>query len=598
MTNLQTNTTAQNFPSGAIIPSFTSTGYNLAAAYGLNYSTSQYVSWTFRKAPKFFDVVTYTGDGSLQRTLTHSLASVPGVVIVKATSTTGNWLVKHRSLSYASSLAINSTGSVSSGFQTIEEFTSATFDVFNYTSGLGSANENGIQYVAYLFAHDATADGLIQCGSFTTDASGNASVTSLGWEPQFLMVKAASTTGDWIMLDTMRGWSIVNAIEINRDAALSANVNSVETAATNYGNPTATGFDFQGGAASVTYIYMAIRRGPMKTPTSGDIVFYPNAVPQAETVNSSGVPFPPDLVTTFSRNGTYRFTYSLFQFFDRLRGLAIAKNGWQGSHAQALYSSEASGEQANSSYVHLSGDGRNIERGNGWNSTSYGNHIYYFFRRAPGFMDVVCYTGDAGAGRAIAHNLGVKPELIITKNRSGGSPSVTDWIVSALAADLNFGGTTFSYIAKLNTTDAFFSNNAYFTNTAPTSTQFSVTTHRNYSGTNFVAYLFASVPGVSKIGTYTGNDSVQTINCGFSAGARFVLMKAISTTSSWMVWDTARGISSENDPMISLELSNAETNGANQILPHASGFTVQYSGPDLNRAPNRAGVTYLYLAIA
>jgi hypothetical protein len=592
MTNLQTNTTAQNFPSGAIIPSFTSTGYNVAAAYGLNYSTSQYVSWTFRKAPKFFDVVTYTGT-AVSQTISHSLGVAPGLIIVKNISSAQSWAVYHRSIQATKFLLLNEPGNeIASALYWDNTEPSATS--FRVGSNL-LVSQLGSTHVAYLFAHDTTADGLIQCGSFTTDASGNASVTSLGWEPQFLLVKAASTTGDWIMLDSMRGWNMATSSPF--DALLHANLANVETT-TDYGNPTATGFDFKGGSASATYIYMAVRRGPMKTPTSGDSVFYPNAVPQADTVNSSGVPFPPDLVTTFSRNGTYRLTYSLFQFLDRLRGLVVSKNGWQGSHAQALYSSDASGEQLGSSYVRLSGDGRNIERSVGWNSAQYGNHIYYFFRRAPGFFDVVCYTGDGGAGRAIAHNLGVKPELIITKNRSGGSPSVTDWIVSALAADLNFGGTTFSYVAKLNTTDAFFSNNAYFTNTAPTSTQFSVTTHRNYSGTNFVAYLFASVPGVSKIGTYTGNDSWQTINCGFSAGARFVLMKAISTTSSWMVWDTARGITSDNDPMISLDLSNAETSGANQILPHASGFTVQYSGPDLNRAPNRAGVTYLYLAIA
>jgi hypothetical protein len=48
-------------------------------------------------------------------------------------------------------------------------------------------------------------------------------------------------------------------------------------------------------------------------------------------------------------------------------------------------------------------------------------HRFYFFRRAPGFFDVVAYTGT-GANRTVSHNLGVAPELIIVKRRntSGG----------------------------------------------------------------------------------------------------------------------------------------------------------------------------------
>jgi hypothetical protein len=38
-------------------------------------------SWTFRKAPRFFDVVTYTGDGSSSRSIAHNLGVDPGCVI-------------------------------------------------------------------------------------------------------------------------------------------------------------------------------------------------------------------------------------------------------------------------------------------------------------------------------------------------------------------------------------------------------------------------------------------------------------------------------------------------------------------------------------
>jgi cytochrome c peroxidase len=74
-------------------------------------------------------------------------------------------------------------------------------------------------------------------------------------------------------------------------------------------------------------------------------------------------------------------------------------------------------------------------------------------------------------------------------------------------------------------------------------------TSTNESGKNYIAYLFATLPGVSKVGSYTGNGSSQTIDCGFTSGARFVLIKRTDNSNwSWYVYDTARGIVAGNDP--------------------------------------------------
>ena len=58
----------------------------------INESGGNLASWTFRKAPKFFDVVTYTGDGNDNRTVSHNLGSTPGMVIVKRTSGADSWM--------------------------------------------------------------------------------------------------------------------------------------------------------------------------------------------------------------------------------------------------------------------------------------------------------------------------------------------------------------------------------------------------------------------------------------------------------------------------------------------------------------------------
>jgi len=64
------------------VQSVSATGYVAGVDY--SDSTRTYASWTFRKAPKFFDVVTWTGTGSA-RTIAHALGAVPGCIIVKHT---------------------------------------------------------------------------------------------------------------------------------------------------------------------------------------------------------------------------------------------------------------------------------------------------------------------------------------------------------------------------------------------------------------------------------------------------------------------------------------------------------------------------------
>ena len=126
------------------------------------------------------------------------------------------------------------------------------------------------------------------------------------------------------------------------------------------------------------------------------------------------------------------------------------------------------------------------------------------FRRAPGFFDEVCYTGNGGS-RTVAHNLGVAPELMIIKSRSSAS---YQWIVysSYLTAP-----TTSILCLNLNIArDTGYTN--FFDSTAPSASVITLGSGSsvNNSGDTYVAYLFASCPGVSKVGSYTGTGATQT----------------------------------------------------------------------------------------
>ena len=154
-----------------VISSFNSDGFSIGVGSGLiNTASNDICSWAFRKAEKFFDVVTYTGDGSVQ-SVNHNLGSVPTCMIVKRTDSTGDWYVYHVDLGAGingrKTLKLNSTAAQSDSGGFSDHPTDTAFTV-NY-----AANTSGGTYVAYLFASDAGGFGddgsesIVKCGSYT-----------------------------------------------------------------------------------------------------------------------------------------------------------------------------------------------------------------------------------------------------------------------------------------------------------------------------------------------------------------------------------------------------------------------------------------------
>lgn len=559
-------TDAQEVTAGFGVTSFSGNGFTGAGANAFNESGKPFSSWTFRKAPKFFDVVTYTGNGVAGRQIPHELGVVPGMIIVKRTDSSGDWLVQARMTSNSStSLKLNSSGSTSSIWN------GETLSLGNHTAfvvspgGTTDTNINGATYVAYLWAHDPSEDGMIQCGSFTTDGSGNATV-ELGWEPQYLLVKTAiAGTGEdmnWQVYDSSRGLTTTG----QSDSFLYANTSDTESQGSRIG-VSAVGFSSTLSNNS-TQIYMAIRR-PNKVPTSGTEVY--NAIARTGTgaygvqVNSG---FASDAVFIKARDLSQPYVAG-----DRLRGRGT------------INFSDTTPEKRSELYIAWdTSDGVKVDGFGPVNATF--TYINHFFKRAKGFFDIVCYTGT-GVARTVNHNLGVVPELIIVKQRDGN----TDWNVYHSSVGPN-------YQLRLNwniVPDG--PSSVYWNNTLPTDSVFTVgtSTNSNRSGNTHVAYLFASLPGISKVGSYTGNGSSQTINCGFTTGARFILIKRTDSTGDWYIWDTVRGIVAANDPHLSLNSTAAEVTTDDSIDPEASGFIVnQNTATNINVLNG----TYIFLAIS
>ena len=556
--DLATNTTAGQTTQATGLKAISATGHTVGSLAKMNTSGATYSDWIFRNADQFYSHQVATKSAGSNATISFANLGALGMVRVKRTDSTGSWYIWHRSLSAGQLLIGETTAAAATlGHVTVS---GATVTLVNGVIADGT-------YLVEAFAHDSSADGIIQCGTFTTDGSGNASV-NLGWEPQYLMLKRSNGTLDWRLVDSMRG------LNNSGENILAPNTSDSEivsgTAST---KPTATGFTHQGNT-SATYVYLAIRR-PNKPPTTGTQVY--NAIARTGTgaaATVTGVGFAPDLTITRKRSSD-----TTASFTDRLRG---SNNFLQGA---AVSGELKTWTDTITSFASMDGVVFGADSSVGYFNSNGNNFINHFIRRAPGFMDVVCDTGT-GAAHAITHNLTKAPELLIRKSRS----AATQWEVwhSALAATEKL---------VLNSTAAKTTDTTAWNSTAPTATQFTVGTGANVNANaaTFVTYLFATLTGISKVGSYTGNGGTQTIDCGFSTGARFIMCKRTDSTGDWYIWDSVRGIVSANDPHLSLNTMAVEVTTDDSVDPASQGFSVnQNTATNIN--VNAA--SYIFLAIA
>ena len=228
----------------------------------------------------------------------------------------------------------------------------------------------------------------------------------------------------------------------------------------------------------------------------------------------------------------------------------------------------------------------------GWAANvAYGSaYQSWMWKRGKSF-DVVAYKGKGinnnGDPLAIRHNLGSVPQMIWLKDRENSY----DWLVNHIGLN---GGTNYqNYGVPLNTTTAESATGA-FGETVPTSTYFYLGNHNavNVNNVDYIAYLFTTIAGISKVGYYAGSDSEQTItDVGFQP--RFCIIRNISIVEDWSCFDTLRGWSAGNDKYIKFNADTAQSDyefGA----PTSTGFTLIGN----NSAVNKAGQNFIYYAHA
>ena len=573
---LQSNSTGKEYDTTnggySGLSSFNSNGFTLGNDTDANADdgTNDYVSWTFRKQPKFFDVVTYTGDGVVGLTVPHNLGITPGMLVIKRTDSSADWQVFFPQVLGTKRMKLNEASpAVGTGWSD----PMADASSFTLETNLAELNALNGEYVAYLFAHDDSDEGMIQCGSYTgTGAPGHK--IDLGWEPQWIMVKSSTSNKGWFIQDSTRGITCggvdsqlmadTNAAEISREIQFDLNPDGF----------TLTSADLDVNGISNEYIYMAIRR-----PNKPAEEFEPEELFAVDTMGSAGDGKPP----------AFRSPLPIDMAIRSDTGGASHEIASRLNAGKWLYTDQTAAESSTTNYA-------DFDFQNGWSNsgTTASNYVSHMWRRAPGFFDTVCYEGN-GSSNVLPHNLQSQPEMVWLKVREStynNTSANRDWgVMHKDGGDPRPTHQLGYWDSPLNKNEPF-KRLTLMTDATPEQITIHSTTKVNTAGNKYIAYLFASVPGICDIGSYTGNGTTLDIDCGFTNGVRFILIKRTDVSGNWTFWDTERGISSGDDPFLELNNTGAQTKNLNCLSPLSSGVTVKHP------SVNTDGGTYIYMAIA
>lgn len=550
------------------LTSFNSNGFNVGNHAASNTNTQSIVAWSFRKAEKFFDCVKFTGDGNTEQAVGHNLGVAPGCYAIKRLDGTSNWY-------FYTTVIDGSHDYMFLDEQSAKADSSRTAPTSTHVYPGSILNTNGAEYIIYMWANNnsngifgETEDqDIIRCGTFTGTTG---TFVNLGFEPQWILAKNVEATQDWYLIDTIRGSVRTN----DQSGFLLPNSSAAETRSANGFTIRPDGFEaFNAGGA--TYFYLAIRRGPMATPTDANDVFavsYPQSAPSMDYHFHSGFPIDFSLMKfNIDSTGTYGTPVPT-----RLIGSYEYPLNATSSEALGAYSGNSVGA---STYELDHSDGFFAA-----SAISPPNDVAWMWRSAPSFCAVRRYSGN-GSAQNISHGLNAVPEMMWVKNMTGGN----SWMVY----HKDLGNT--SYLKLDDNSAKTTGNSNRWNSTTPTATQFTVgsASATNDSSSEFICYLFASVSGVSVVGSFTGDGTTgRQIDCGFQNGARFILIKAHTTTGNWLTWDTERGIVTGNDPYVLLDTTDGESSAGDNVDPYSAGFIV--NGP----GNNQSGVGYIFYAIA
>ena len=549
-----------------------------------------YIARTFKPAPGFCDILTYEGTGSAQ-TIRHNLNGHIGFMLIKDMDADVSWVAKHVSHSGADYYQLFDTQANQVNDSTL--FNSTALTTSQFTVGTNAlTNTSGHTYLVLMLAvGDGNSDvwgpssneNMVKCDNYSGNGSTTGPVINVGFEPTTVIIKGQAISGNsgesyWYIFDTARKFE--SRIEGRAWLEYNKSWDKVESTAIQLRHngfqlrSSASGFNESGGS----YIYIAIR-GPMRIPSAatGDKPshFFNCAYGTADTSDVTGS-FPgaenaPNFQPDFCM--IRKPAASSYQY------VATRKSGYY-YRATNSYS----GIDTSTSWMQFA-----VEPGFGtdWDST----YFSWMWKSAPGLTHVEYYLGT-GSNQTINHNLGGTPEMMMSwRLGPQGTPTYTVYWHKGL----NGGSSPEDYFVYAQYSLAQYGGYGLWQDTAPTSTQFFLSSDNkiNKSGDEYSMVLFASLAGFQKVGHYTGNGSTQVIDCGFTTGSRYVMIKRTDSTGNWKQYDTERGLHFMASVNCNANDFTAEADD-DFIRQDDSGFKLNTSDAEVNAS----GGNYIFLAVA
>jgi len=606
---IASNSTGAEFTSTRFT-SFDAGGFTLANNNETNDTGTDYVAWCLKanggttstntdgsntstvqvNEQAGFSIVQGTSSGGYPtvNSFGHGLGTTPALIIIKQTNGIAGWPVWHQSFSNTAQdyLILNNSNAKATSSE-VWGNSAPTSSVFSITDGW-TLNVGGT-FIAYCFAE---VENFSKFGSYT--GTGTTQSIETGFEVEFLLIKGTSFITDWMLYDKKRSGK--NYLIANSSAAEGGpTANPLVTFLSNGFQVHTSNSENKSGE---TFIYMAFAADPdTEAPTvakSFTTVAY-TGTGSARSIDGLG--FSPSLVWIKSRtNLPFPINHTLS---DSVRGSnSILRSNL--TNAETIASTEITSFDSNGFSL---GTGASVNFNNddlvawAWKAddneptiNTEGTIDSIVSANANAGFSIVKYIGDGLTSlTSIGHGLSAAPELIIQKSITNPSTyGTSNWRI---------GGTVLGGAGKymyLNLTNAVATNSNEWGNTQPDATKFYVsgTAERsaNESGIDYINYCFHSVSGYSKIGSYTGTGTTNSIT-GLGFQPDFLLVKRTSGTGVWVLYDSVRG----GDKYLIPDLSASE--GSNTLVTvnfTSDGFT--FPSTSTSDSVNFNGDTYIYMA--
>ena len=597
---LRPNTNGYGYNASDQILSLDTDGFTIGNGGDANQSGEEYVAWCWKAAggttttnndggitstvqantAAGFSIVQYTGTGSGTQTVGHGLGDTPDIIIQKRTSGTEDWYVYFPPPIVSSNyeyMFLNQTGGTGTTSDSVP--TSTTFNPAS-TSG---------NYIAYVFASKA---GYSKVGSYTGNATLEGPIINTGFEPAFVMIKVASGPADgWFMVDNKRDVENPRSIRLFANSNVGeasepgAQVNFLTNGFQVYGSGAGQG---QVNSTGSLYIYLAFAADPSAAPTLTNSFFTGEYTGNDSNGKQLYTGFKPNLFWVKARSSTV-CTYH--NWFDTYRG-----------RNQTLYSNTTGSQVDNQGCGYLASfDSTGVTYFGANSGLNRGNDTFVYWAWKAGNLptintdgtDTSLVTANVAAGISIAalpnkagtqnlgHGLGGVPDLIIMKQYLGGTGSwatynsaigVRNWMNLNTDGSNNVATPGYEYDDVTATT---------------------ITTLISNSTYSYIYYCFKSIPGFSKVGTYTGTGSDgNAVTTGFEPN--WLMVKRTNSSGGWLIFDSARNSSNPRNNRLEANNDQNETTGSASKFVDFNSTNFEANGSDTEL--NASGSTYLYVA--